>query len=150
MKLECRNNRDFWAGMMFFGTGAVAIAIARNYQFGSMLRMGPGFFPILLGVILILFGIYIMMKGLRRNEKIQGSWSVRALILLPVATILFGFLVERMGFVAALLILGFGSAVAGSEFKWGEALVLTVFLTILSVVLFIGGLGLPYPLFRLF
>jgi hypothetical protein len=150
MKLECRNNRDFWAGMMFFGTGAVAIAIARNYQFGSMLRMGPGFFPILLGGILILFGVYIMIKGLRRNEKIQGNWSVRALILLPLATILFGLLIERIGFVPALLILGFGSAAAGTEFEWGEVLLLTAFLTVLSVALFIWGLGLPYSLIRLF
>jgi hypothetical protein len=150
MTLECRNNRDFWAGMTFFGIGAVTIFIARHYQFGSTLRMGPGFFPILLGVTLILFGIYIMIKGLRRNEKIQGNWSVRALIALPLATVLFGFLMERAGFVPALLVLGLGSAAAGGEFKWGEAVLLTVFLTVLSVALFIWGLGLPYSLISLF
>ena len=83
MKLEFRKNRDFWAGLMFFGIGAVAILVARDYPFGRLLRMGSGFFPTLLGVILMLFGIYIMVKGLRRNEKIQGNWSVRAVIVLP-------------------------------------------------------------------
>jgi hypothetical protein len=146
MKLEWRNNRDFWAGMTFFGIGAGAIFFARHYQFGSTLRMGPGFFPTLLGVALILFGIYIMLKGLRKIEKIQSNWSLRALIALPLATVLFGFLMERAGFVPALLVLGLGSAAAGGEFKWGEALLLTVFLTLLSVALFIWGLGLPYPL----
>jgi hypothetical protein len=154
MKPEWRNSRDFWAGMMFFVVGVTAIFIARRYPFGSMLRMGPGYFPILLGVILILFGIYIMVNGLRSSRKtpihFQGNWSVRALIILPLATILFGVLMERVGFVPALLVLGFGSAAAGGEFKWGEALAVTVFLTVLSVAIFIWGLGLPYSLFRLF
>lgn len=150
MKLECRNNRDFWAGMSFFAIGALAMFIARNYQFGSALRMGPGYFPILLGGILILFGIYIMVKGLRNNQKIGGNWSVRALIVLPLVTVLFGFLMERAGFIPALVVLGVGSAAAGNEFKWGEALLLTVFLTVLSVALFIWGLGLPYSLISLF
>ena len=150
MKLELRHNKDFWAGAMFFGTGATALFFARRYQVGTTLRMGPGFFPVLLGVVLILFGVYIMIKGLRRHEKIPGNWSLRALITLPVVTILFGFMVERTGFVPALLVLGFGSAAAGREFKWGEAFLLTVFLTLLSVALFIWGLGLPYPLFGAF
>ncbi len=146
MKLEFRNNRDFWAGLMFFWIGAAAILVAREYPFGSTLRMGPGYFPTLLGGVLILFGIYIMAKGMRKKEKIQGNWSVRALIVLPVIIILFGVLMERAGFIAALAVLVFGSAAAGSEFKWGEVLLLTVFLTLLSLALFIFGLGLPYPL----
>ncbi len=146
MRLECRDNRDFLAGAMFFGVGAAALFLARHYQFGSTLRMGPGFFPVLLGITLVLFGVYIMIKGLRKHERIQGNWSIRAMIMLPLATVLFGFLIERTGFIPALLVLGFGSAAAGNEFRWGEALLLTAFLTVLSVVLFIWGLGLPYSL----
>ncbi len=148
MKLDLRDNRDFWSGLMFFGFGAVAVLVARNYQFGRLLRMGSGYFPTVLGWILILFGIYIMVKGMRRKEKIQGNWSVRAVIVLPVATILFGVLLDRAGFVPALAILTFGSAAAGSEFKWGEVVLLTAFMTVLSVAVFILLLGLPYPLVK--
>ncbi len=148
MKLEFRNNQDFWAGLMFFGIGAAAVFVARDYPFGRLLRMGSGFFPTLLGVILMLFGIYIMAKGLRRNEKIQGNWSIRAVIVLPLITVLFGVLMDRAGFIPALAVLAFGSAAASQEFKWGEVLLLTAFMTVLSVAVFILGLGLPYPLIK--
>jgi len=148
MKLEFRNNRDFWSGLMFFVIGAAAVLVARDYPFGRLLRMGSGFFPSLLGVILMLFGIYIMVKGLRRNEQIPGNWSVRAVIVLPLITILFGVLMERAGFIPALAVLAFGSAAAGKEFKWGEVLLLSAFMTALSVAVFILGLGLPYPLIK--
>ena len=148
MKMEFRGNRDFWAGLMFFGIGAAAMLIARDYPFGSTLRMGAGYFPILLGAILILFGIYIMAKGLRRHEKIEGTWSLRALIVLPVITIVFGVLLDNAGFIPALAVLCLGSAAAGSEFKWGEVLLFTLLLTVLSLAVFIWGLGLPYPLIK--
>ena len=145
MKLQLPNNKDFWAGMMLIGAGAAAIFIARDYRFGSTMRMGPGFFPSILGGILVLFGIYIMVMGLRRKEKIQGHWSVRALVMLPLSLVLFGVLMDHAGFIPALVALIFGSAAAGREFKWGEVLLLTVLLTVLSVAVFIWGLGLPYP-----
>lgn len=148
MRLGFHNNKDFWAGLMFFGIGALAIFIARDYPFGRTLRMGPGYFPTLLGWILILFGIFIMGKGLRKKEKIEGNWSIRALIMLPAMIVLFGLLMERAGFVPALAVLIFGSATTSREFRWGEALLLTLVLTLLSVAVFVWGLGLPYPLIK--
>jgi hypothetical protein len=148
MKGKFRGNRDFWAGIMFAAVGVVAIIMARDYPYGSMLRMGAGYFPTFLGVILILFGITIMVQGLRKGEAIEGSWSLRALFVLPAITVLFGVLLERTGFVPALAVLAFGSATAGSDFRWGEALLFTLFLTALSFAVFIWGLGLPYPLFK--
>lgn len=148
MKLENGGNRDFWSGLMFFVFGAVAVFVARDYPFGKALRMGAGYFPTLLGWVLILFGIYIMARGLRRSDKIQGSWSIRAVILLPVMIILFGVLMERAGFIPALAILSFGSAAAGRDIHWGEMILLTVSLTVLSLAVFIWGLGLPYPLIK--
>jgi hypothetical protein len=150
MKLELRNNRDFWAGLMFFGVGVVAMIIAHDYRFGSTLRMGPGYLPTVLGGILILFGLYVMAKGLHNKEKIEGNWSLRALIVLPLSMVLFGVLMVHTGFIPALVFLVFVSAASGGEFKWGEALLLTAFLGALSVALFIWGLGLPYPLINKF
>jgi hypothetical protein len=148
MQLEFRNNRDFWAGVMLIVVGAGSIIIARNYAFGTSLRMGPGYFPSVLGAGLVLFGLYLVVMGLRRYEKMEGgsNWSLRALIVLPLSLVLFGLLMEHAGFIPALLVLIFGSAAASTEFKLVEVLLLAVGLTAFSVVLFIYGLGLPYPL----
>jgi hypothetical protein len=146
VQLEFRSNRDFWAGVMLIVSGAGAMIIARAYAFGTALRMGPGYFPSVLGGLLVLFGLYLVAVGLRRNEKIEGSWSLRALIVLPLSLVLFGILMEYAGFVPALIVLVVGSSAASSEFKIVESLLLAAGLTAFAIVLFIWGLGLPYPL----
>jgi predicted MFS family arabinose efflux permease len=148
MKLNLCSNKDFWAGIMLIAVGAGAVTIARGYRFGSALKMGPGFFPTVLGWILILFGVAIMATGLVSREQIKESLSVRALILLPAALLLFGVLMKFAGFVPALAALVFCSAAAGKEFRLWEVFLLTIGLTTLSVSLFIWGLGLPYPLIK--
>ena len=146
MKLELSDNKDFWAGLMLIASGAATMYIARNYAFGTTLRMGPGYFPTVLGGILILFGIYLLVSGLRNSERIKGSWSLRALITLPVTFVLFGVLMTHAGFLPALLVLIFGSALAGPQFRLVEVLLLSAALSVVSVALFVWGLGLPYPL----
>ena len=69
-------------------------------------------------------------------------------MVLPLSMVLFGVLVERAGFVPALAVLVVGSAAAGREFRLGEVALLTALLTVLSVAVFVWGLGLPYPLFK--
>ena len=148
MKIELRKNKDFWAGLLLIAIGAAALFIARGYRFGSALRMGPGFFPTILSVTLIVFGICISAVGLRSGEKIQSSVSLRALVLLPFSLVLFGILMELAGFIPALVALVFVSAASGREFEIVEVLLLTMFLTTASAALFIWGLGLPYPLIK--
>ncbi len=148
MKLELRNNMDFWAGLMLIVTGGGAMLIARDYRFGSTLHMGPGFFPTVLGGMLIAFGISIMAVGLRSNEKIQGHLSLRALTLLPLSLVLFGILMGRAGFIPAMVVLFFVSAASGREFKVVEVLLVAVLLTGISMVVFVWLLGLPYPLIK--
>ena len=140
-------NKDFWAGLMLIGVGTLAVVLARDYPKGTVMRMGPGYFPVALGALLVLFGIYVLAKGLRGGEKIEAGWSLRALVVLPLALALFGFLMDRAGLVPALAALIVGSAAGGSEFKLVEIVALTVVLTALSVAVFVWGLGLPYPLF---
>jgi hypothetical protein len=89
-----------------------------------------------------------MAVGLRSGEKIQGSLSLRALVMLPLSLVLFGILMQLAGFIPALVALVFVSAASGREFKLMEVLLLTVILTLSSVALFIWGLGLPYPLIK--
>lgn len=146
MRPAVLNKKDFWAGLMLIATGVAAAVIARNYPFGTALRMGPGYFPTILGAIIALFGLYFVIKGLRSSETIEGNWSLRALIVLPLSLVLFGLLMDRAGFIPALAVLAFGSAAAGRKFKFKEVALLTVVLTILCVAVFIWGLGLPYRL----
>ena len=68
MKFDWRNNRDFWAGVYFIIVGAAAMIISRDYPMGSALRMGPGYFPTVLGGIVVVFGIYVLIKGIINNE----------------------------------------------------------------------------------
>ena len=150
MNIALRNNRDFWAGFMLIVFGVASIFIARDYPFGSTMRMGPGYFPSMLGGILVLFGVYVMIVGLRKGEKIAVRCSLRAVIVLPLSLIAFGVLMTHAGFIPAMAALVFGSASAGREFKFVEVLLLTVLLTGLSVAIFIWGLGLPYPLVKSF
>ena len=146
MRSDIQNNKDFWAGVMLIATGVASILIARDYPFGSAVRMGPGYFPSVLGGVLTLFGLSLMVRGLRSAEKITGGWSLRALIVLPLSFVLFGWLMDHAGFVPALVVLIFGSAAGGREFKLGEVVLLTATVTLMCVGIFIWLLGLPYPL----
>jgi hypothetical protein len=147
MKPGLLDSKDFWAGLMLIAVGLGAIFVARGYPFGTTLRMGPGYFPTALGGIVALFGLAVLARGLRNPERIEGGWSLRALIVLPVAFVLFGVLMDRAGFVPALAVLIVGSAAASSEFRIIEVALLTMFLTAMCVGVFIFGLGLPYRLF---
>lgn len=148
MKFDWRNNRDFLAGLLYIVVGAVAMWMARDYPFGSALRMGPGYFPSVLGGIMIAFGFAVLLMGVKNNEKIKGSWSVRALIVLPIATAVFGYTMEHVGFLPALALLIVISAAAGTQFKWKEIIPMMLALCILSWAIFIWGLGLPYPMIK--
>jgi hypothetical protein len=146
MKVGLRDNQDFWSGVMLIAVGMGAVLIARNYPFGTALRMGPGYFPSILGAILTLFGVFFMVRALRSTERIEAGWSLRALIIIPLAFVLFGVLMTHAGFIPALMVLIFASALASTEFKLLEVVLLTVGLTFACVAVFIWGLGLPYPL----
>jgi Tripartite tricarboxylate transporter TctB family len=146
MKPEFLDRKDFWAGIVLIATGVLAVLVARNYPFGTLVRMGPGFFPTVLGALLILFGIHVLVKGLRGAEKVEAGWSLRALIVLPLSLVLFGALVDRAGLIPAMAALVAGSAAAGREFKLGEVALLTAFLIAFCAAVFVWGLGRPYPL----
>jgi Tripartite tricarboxylate transporter TctB family len=146
MNLDFLAKKDVWAGLLLIVIGTTAMVIARHYPFGSALRMGPGYLPMVLGGLLILFGLAILGAGLASGEKIEGAGSLRALIVLPLSLVLFGLLVDRAGFVPAMLVLIFGSATATREFRFMEVLLFSAGLTALAVAVFVYALGLPYPL----
>lgn len=149
MNLEWRTNKDLWAGLMYIATGAGGWWFALDYPFGSALRMGPGYFPIVLSALMIAGGLYVLALGLRKaHEIIEGNWSIRALIVLPLSCVVFGILMEEAGFIPAMAALIPLSAAAGRDFKWVEVIVLTIGLTIMCWFGFIYLLGLPYPVIK--
>jgi hypothetical protein len=146
MRLEFLANKDFWAGVVLIAAGIPAVLIARDYPFGTMFRMGSGYFPTLLGSLLVLFGLYLLAKGVRGGERLAPGWSPRALIVLPLSLALFGFLMDRAGLLPALAALVVGSAAAGRESRPVEIMLLALSLVAFCVVVFVWALGLPYPL----
>jgi len=147
MKIELRNNKDFFAGLLFIVIGVVAMVMAQKFPMGTSLRMGPGYFPTVLSGIMLAFGLYVLVRGLITSEKIEGKWGVRPLILVTVGVVAFGFIMERLGMVLALFALFFISALGGHEFKFKEVLILAAAMTAAAWGIFIYGLGLPYRLF---
>ena len=146
MRIDFRN-KDFWSGVMLLTFGLGSGYIASGYPMGTVLRMGSGYFPMILSGILCVFGLVLIARSVTTDEQIEPGWSFRALIILPITFALFGYLLDRAGFVPAMTLLIFGSALAGSEFKLIEVLALAIFMTVVCSLIFIWALGLPYPLY---
>ena len=147
MKFDLRNNKDFLAGLAFIAIGVLAVVIARDYRMGSAMRMGPGYFPTVLGGILCLLGVYVMVRGIFSGAKVKGAWGWRPLALITLSIVLFGFFMDRLGMIPALAAMFFAAAAAGREFRFDEVLLLTVLMSFLAVGVFVYGLKLPYQLF---
>jgi len=147
MVADLRSNKDFLAGLLFLAIGAVAIAVAREYPLGTAMRMGSGYFPTVLGGILVLFGVFLMVRGARSRGGEPVTWGWKPLACIVASMVLFGFLLPRLGLVPALVALFFTAAFGGREFRFREVLVLTVLMTAFAVGVFVYLLKLPFALF---
>ncbi len=146
MKVELRNNKDFLAGLLLLAIGAGGFYMALDYPFGSALRMGPGYFPRVLAGVLMAFGVFILVRSLLTVEKVKGRWGWKPLAFITVSLVAFGWTMDNLGFIPALVVMFIVSALGGHEFRWKEVAILTVVMSSFAVAVFIYGLGLPYPL----
>jgi hypothetical protein len=146
MKNDLLGNRDFLAGIVFVLIGVLAVTVARDYPFGTAMRMGPGYFPTVLGGILILLGAWVIVRGLRSGEGVKGEWGWKPLVFIAVAFVLFGLLMPRLGLVPALAAAILASACGGPEFRTKEALALAAVMSALTAVVLLYVLKMPYPL----
>lgn len=159
--MKIKSQKDFFSGLMFTVVGASFAYGATNYSIGSGGRMGPGYFPLLLGVILAILGSAIMFKALvvetQDGEKI-GQWAWKPLFFIIAANLLFGILlgglpsvgIPAMGLVAAIFGVTIVSSLAGDTFNLKEVLILSVVLSIGSYLAFIMLLKLQFPVWPTF
>ena len=147
MSSKIKSQEDFWAGLMFIAFGVLAIFISTDYPLGSAMRMGPGYFPTGIGIILIILGSIIAMTSFKVVGDKVGTFAFKPMILLSVAFGVFGWAIDNIGFILALFILIALSSAAGKEFKMKEILPMSAVLIVGSWALFIWGLELPFPLF---
>jgi hypothetical protein len=141
-----REPRDFWSGFIFAAAGAGAVVFGRENSMGTATKMGPAFFPTMLGILLAAIGLALIIRGLLiRGERLSG-FAVRPLVLVLGATVLFGLTVRGAGLVVALIALVVVSAAASRLVIWRAAVVLAVGLAGFSAVVFTKLLGLPIPL----
>ncbi len=197
-----RNQKDFWAGLMFMGFGfGMALIAVLSYQMGSAVRMGPAYFPTVLGGMLGVLGLVIFVRSFVSRLKAEAStvrmafgigdfviavalfavlgWASKALLgnadygMLAAAVLLsaaalflrpearplvfivtsclvFAYLLKPLGLVLASILLVVVGALGGHEFKLREVAALSVALAIFSVLVFVKGLTLPFPIWPAF
>jgi hypothetical protein len=196
--VKIKNLKDFWSGVMFVGVGAFFLIWAvANYQMGTAVRMGPAYFPVLLGGLLAVLGaivlmgsfvigasgpeaelklpfniidlvlalaIYAVVAYLATLAKISVDYAIlagtaivavmtvvlrpkaKALVLISAGCVVYGYLMKPLGLVVATAALVYISALGGHEFKWKEVTILFVVLVLFSVLVFVKGLTLPFPI----
>ncbi len=140
--------KDLLAGATFVGFGLAFAITSSTYEVGTPLRMGPGFFPLVLGSLLVVLGILIAVKGFVAADSDEiGPVPWKALALFVAAFLFFGFTVRGLGLVPALLVTVFLSAMAGHRARVIPAVVIAGSLTALSVLIFVIALQLRLPYF---
>ena len=147
MKARMRSPKDFWAGVLYAGFGGFAVIIARDYGMGSGARMGPAYFPTVLGSLLLLIGIVSMVRSLVKDGEPLGAIAWKPMLLVTAATLLFGLLLRAAGLVPAIVVLVLVSAAASVKFRFAwRALGLMALLVAFCALVFVEGLGLNVPL----
>jgi putative tricarboxylic transport membrane protein len=145
--VKIRSPKNFWAGVMFLAFGATfAVWALARYKIGSSVRMGPGYFPAVLGGLLALLGAAIVAGSLAIDGPRLPRFNLRPLLLVLASCVAYGYLMQPLGLVLATVALVVISALGGHEFKWKEVAMLSVVLVVFSVLVFVMGLALPFPL----
>ena len=156
-----KSQKDFFSGLMFVIVGLLFAIGSQKYSMGNGARMGPGYFPQLLGILMAILGSFIVFFALTKatadGEKI-GSFAWKPLCYIIAANLLFGILLgglpsiklPAMGLIIAIFGTTIVSGMAGEEFKLKEALVLSTVLAIGSYLAFVVLLKLQFPVWPTF
>ena len=141
-----RSNQDVLAGCLFLLIGLGAVAGARDYEMGTAMRMGPAYFPTVLGWVLYAFGAFLLLRGIARGGRAAVTWGWRPLAFVTLALLAFGFVITRFGLIPALVAMFLVVAAAGREYRVHEVLLLTAVMSAFAVGVFVYALKLPFQL----
>ncbi len=150
-----KNQKDFAAGLMYLAFGGGALATLGSNELGTLARMGPGYFPAIIGTCLAVVGLILMLRAVfcapvsPEDGRLHFGKPFSALLILGSAAF-YALTLLKLGFVLSIGIMVFVSSLAHPAFKLRDALISAVFLTALTGALFVGGLGLIVPLWPTF
>lgn len=150
-----KNQKDFAAGLMYAAFGLGALATLGSNELGTLARMGPGYFPAIIGTCLAAVGIVLMIRAVLRAPVSPEEGRLRfgkpfSAILILGSAAFYALTLLKLGFVLSIGIMVFVSSLAHPAFKIRDAIISAVFLTALTGALFVGGLGLIVPLWPTF
>lgn len=149
--MKIRNEKDFWSGVLFIAFGLFFAIGAQDYTFGTAQRMGPGYFPTVLGGLLAALGLGIAVKGLFssiRDDIEKFHW--RPLLLVLGSVLAFAFTLQPLGLVLALIALIFVGSLGGPDYRTKEVVVVAAVMVLLVLAVFIWGLKLTVPVWPAF
>jgi hypothetical protein len=156
--MKIGHHKDFWGGMLFIVLGGLFALIARGvpgvpflpgYSMGTPARMGPGFFPFYLGMLLLILGLIIAVNGFRGQEGATSAvdkFHWRPILLVLGAVVLFGIILKPVGMLIAGWLLVMIASIGSYEFQWKRSAILGLVLVIFCAFTFVAGLKLPIPL----
>ena len=149
---KVRNQKDFWSAVMFVVFGLLFMVWSADYQVGTAQRMGPGYFPMVLGALLVGLGVLVGLPSIRRNAVSTRVDAIgwRGLVIILGSVMLYGVLLPRLGFVVSLVLLIVLTSMATREFTWKATLASVAVLAAGSYVVFVKGLGLQFPVWPTF
>lgn len=154
--MNIKSQKDFYSGLMFMGVGIAFAWGATTYNVGSGDRMGPGYFPLMLGILMALVGAVITFKALVietiDGDKI-GKWAWRPLFYIIAANVVFGLLLAGLrsinlpafGLIVAIYALTFIASMAQADWKFKTTLILATVLAVGSYLVFVLALKLQFP-----
>ena len=148
MSTKPKDQTDIAAGLFFMALGGFFGWQALQMETGTSIRMGPGYFPMVLSAILFLLGAVILFKAFGRpDDEPIGRFAWRGILFILPAPIFFGLTVRGLGFVPALFITTLIASQASVRMRPLPALILAIAVTIMSTLIFSYGLGLPFRRF---
>lgn len=157
-----KSQRDFFSGLMFSAVGVAFAVGATSYTLGEGAKMGPGYFPLLLGILLAVLGLVITARSLVKadqpNGDLMGAFAWKPLFFIISANLVFGVMLgglpsiglPAMGLIAGIFALTVLASLAGDDFRIKEVLVLGTLLSLGSYGAFVLLLRLPLPVWPAF
>jgi hypothetical protein len=141
-----RNPKDFFAALIYLAIGLGAIYIGRDLPMGTALKMGPAYFPAVLGWLLAFIGVLSLARSFLRKGTPVPRFAWKPLLLITGAAVVFGLIVRNAGLAIALPLFVLMTAFASVKFRWGPSLALAAVTTVFCALVFVKGLGVPLPL----